>query len=98
MSAGGFRFVKSRRRMADVARREQIAASKVLDSFAHQNAVHNDVAAGAHVLREEFMLGLHIGEQGVIIPQVADDFALLQIGERYEGVVSRVDPQNLCVC
>ena len=84
--------------MANVARREQIATSKVLDSFAHQNAVHNNVAARTHVLRQEFVFGLHIGEQSVVLPQKAYDFSRLQIGERYESVVARVDPQNLCVC
>src|SRR5579863_3957212 len=65
--------------------------------MSHQNAIHNNFAAGAHVLRNKFMFGRHIGQQNVVAPQIAHALALPQIGQRHQHVVLCIEPENPCL-
>jgi len=83
--------------MTDIASGKQISSPKILNGFAHQDSVHNDVALSDDVLNEELVLGGDIGQQGVVISREVDDFAFAQIGQRHKDVVSCIEPENPCL-
>ena len=55
-----FSLVKGRSGVVNVARREQISGSKGFHRSADKHAIHDDFAAGCHILRDELMLGGHV--------------------------------------
>lgn len=91
-------LVKSSRSVANIACGEQIAGAKVLDGFANENAVHDDLAACGDFLRDELMLGGDIRRQDVVFSQKAERLAFAQICEGHENVVSRIQLQNAALC
>jgi hypothetical protein len=86
--------VKGRRGVPEIARRKQLAAPQRLGSLSHQHAVHNHIAAYWKILCDELMFCGNIGQQQVVVASEIYKFALAQIGQRNENVVSRVELQN----
>ena len=84
--------------MPDVARGEQFTALKILGCLADQYAIHDDVLAGGEILGEELLFGRHVGQENVVIPGKANDFAFTQIGQGNEDVVARVESKNFTLC
>lgn len=84
--------------MADVARGEQLSALQILCCVADENAIHDDVRTGGEILSGELMFGRHVGQEKVVFPGKANDFAFMQIGQGDENVVTRVESQDFSLC
>jgi len=80
--------------VAKIASGEKAAALQRFRGAAHQDAIHDDVAPGWEIGSDELMLGRDVREQNVIAAGKIYGFALAQVGQSYESVVSRVKPQD----
>jgi hypothetical protein len=84
--------------MTKIAGGQQIAATKRLGSAADEHAIHDDLAAGGKILGDKLVFLLDIRKQHVLVAGKMDGFALAQVRERYESIVSRIKPQNAALC
>lgn len=91
-------IVKRSGGVTEIARGQQIAATQRFRCAANEHAIHDDLAASGKFLSKKFMFGGNVGEHCVIDAVETYGFAFAQIGQRYEGVVSRIEPQNAALC
>ena len=95
---GRLSIVKRSGSVTEIARGQQIAPTEWLRYAPNKHAVHDDLTARGKFLSKKFMFGGDVGEHCVIDAVETYGFALTQIGQRYEGVVSRIEPQNTALC
>ena len=80
--------------MAKIASGKKAAALQRFRGAAHQDAIHDDVAPRWEIGSDKLMLGRNVREQNVIVSRKVYGFALAQVGQSYESVVSRIEPQD----
>ncbi len=81
--------------VANVASGEKVSLADGLGGGADEKTVHADFVAGVNILREEFVFGGNVREEGVGLVGKRDLVALAQRGERDENVVFRVQLEDV---
>jgi len=93
-SAGGVSIVKWGSGVAKIASGKKAAALQRFGGAAHKDAIHDDVAPGREIGSDKLVLGRDVREQNIVAAGKVYGFALAQVGQSDESVVSRIEPQD----
>jgi len=93
-SGGRVSIVKWGSGVAKIASGKKTAALQRFGGAAHQDAIHDDVAARREIGSDKLMLCRNVREQNIVAARKVYGFALTQVGQSDESVVSRIEPQD----
>ena len=80
--------------MAKIASGKKAAALQRFGGAAHKDAIHDDVAPRGEIGSDKLMLCRDVREQNIVAARKVYRFALTQVRQSDESVVSRIEPQD----
>ena len=83
-----------RRRMPQIARRQQIPPAQSFVHRADEPAVHDDAIPSAQILRDKFVFGGNIRQQRIVGARERNRLALSQRLQRNQNIVSRIELED----
>ena len=95
---GAISIVECGSSVAEIARRQQIAATERLGGAPNEHAIHDYFAARGKIFGDKLMFCRDVRQQQILGARQSYAFALAQVRQGYESVVSRIKPQDAALC
>jgi hypothetical protein len=95
---GAISIVECGGSVAEISRRQQIAATERLGGAPNEHAIHDYVATRWKIFGDKLMFRWNVREQQILGARQGYAFAFAQVRQGYESVVSRIEPQDAALC